>query len=119
TAVAMLLISRSAGVLANHNHPQSLVWLGHVVERFWNLSVVRHVYAPLFFSQTDQSSRANIHPSFFLISAWLNPYPSSPVKNCGSPFPKLQSAAEFSIIATTTSLGAIETELANCSVNSL
>ena len=39
----------------------------------WNLSVVRHVYAPLCFSQTDQSSKANIHtfvfPSFCLASS--------------------------------------------------
>jgi hypothetical protein len=46
-----------------------------------------------------------------------NSYPRSPVRNCAAPLPKLQSAAEFSMMSTTTSLGAIPGEFASSCVS--
>jgi hypothetical protein len=70
-------------------------------------------------AQIPTNERAAFRPDFLSDTEALRAYARSPVRNCASPFPKLQSAEEFSMIQVITSLGAIETELESSCVNSL
>lgn len=96
-------------------HPVDKRWSGNE-KRDSLCSKICGAYGPFYRSFLEQCSETAYNQRG---QSGLRAYARSPVRNCASPFPKLQSAEEFSMMHIITSLGAIETELESSCINSL